>query len=110
MVVAGAAEGVKVVLPDALPAFEVDAELEGGVGRRHELRLVDAQQVVKGQQGRDGRLTDPDGADFFGLHQLDVQLLAQQLAHQGGHHPAGGSTPSDHDTIEGLHGGAHRLS
>ena len=110
VIVTRGAEGVEVVLPNVLPVLEIDAELEGGVRGRHELRLVDAEQVVEGVQCRDRRLAHADGADFLGLHQLDIELLAQQLAHEGGHHPAGSTSASDDHTMEGLHKGVHRLS
>jgi hypothetical protein len=106
MVLARQAEGMEVVLADVAPVLELDAELEGGLRGGHELLLVDAQQLVVGEQRRDGGLADADGADLVGLDEPDVERLAEHLGQQGGDHPAGGAAPGDDDAADGL--GAQR--
>jgi len=102
VVLAGHPEAVEVVLADVAPAFEVDAQLEHGLRLGHELLLVDAAQLVEGQQRRDRGLADADGADLVGLDQRDGQALAQRLGQARGCHPAGGAAAGDDDAAHGL--------
>ena len=99
-VLAGPTEGMDIVLVDVAPAFELDAELEGALGRLEEILLLDLDQIVKGDQRRDGRFADADRADLFGFHQGDVQRLAEQPRQGRGGHPAGGAAAGDDNLVD----------
>src|SRR5688572_31259500 len=89
------AERMQVVIADARPVLEEDSELEGGGRRAHELLLVDAQEAVECADGRNGRLSDTDGADLLGLHQRDVQQIPELLRESGRRNPPGSAPARD---------------
>ena len=96
VVLAGGAEGVNVVFAAVAPIFKSDAELERGLRGGHELLLVDSQQAMKRHERRNGRLAHAHGADLIGLHQPDVEQLAERFRQTRGHHPARGAAAGDH--------------
>jgi hypothetical protein len=102
MVFAGDAEGMHVVLPYVAPVLEADTELEGALGRRHELLLVDVEQSMERHQRGNGRLANADGSDFIRLHQFDVEHFAKRLGQPRRDHPAGGAAAGDDDFADSL--------
>src|SRR6186713_2481316 len=72
-------ERVEIRIAALVPANELDAQLVGGIGGMDEFRLVDAEPLDQADKRRHGRFTDADGAEFLGLHQLDVAELALQV-------------------------------
>ena len=67
VILARHAEGMDVVLAGRAPVLEADAELEGALGRGHELLLVDLEQAMEGDQRRNRRLADAHRADLVGF-------------------------------------------
>lgn len=61
------AERVHVALADVAPVEEVDTELVGGVGRRHEGGFIDAKHFVERAKRGKRRLAHPHDAYFLGL-------------------------------------------
>jgi hypothetical protein len=94
---AGQAERMDVVLAHVAPVLEADAKLERGLGRGHELLLVDLKQLVEVHQGRDGGLANADGADRVRFDQRDLEPLAERFGDAGSGHPAGGAATGDDD-------------
>ena len=73
------AERMDVGIADPPPVAELDAELEGRPGARHEIGFVDAELLVEGADVRQSRLADPDDADRLRFDQLDAAAVRQQL-------------------------------
>ena len=69
-------EIVEVVVAEATPVDELDAELEGGIRLANELVLVDAEQLVEEDDRRNRGLADADSADFFGLRSSVIRCVA----------------------------------
>ncbi len=65
-----------VAVADARPVDEFDAELERGLGLRHELALVDADALVEEADVRQRGLADADDADLARLDELDVAAVS----------------------------------
>ncbi len=107
MILARQAERMEVALADILPVVEHDAELEGRLGRPHELGFVDAEQAVVRDERRNGGFADADRADRVGLDERDVDDLAQRSRDRSGGHPACGAAARNDDPAQPL---AHRLS
>ena len=63
------AEGMDVVFTGQIPAAKLDAELERALRLAHEVRFVEAQQLVEVAQRRQRRFAHSDGADLVGLDQ-----------------------------------------
>src|SRR5262245_34920263 len=78
-------------IADARPVLEPDAYLEGGGALTHEVLFVDAEQAMERNDGWYGRFTHTDGADFLGLHQRDLEQLAEMRRQRDRGHPAGGA-------------------
>src|SRR5690606_28293421 len=83
------AEGVYVGIALPLPALEQDSQLEGGFGRAHEPRLVDAQQFVNDPHRRDRGRAGAAGADLLRLHEGDGAHPAKLARARRGRTPAG---------------------
>src|SRR5205085_11747593 len=64
-------ERMEVAVAELAPVHELDAELERRPGLADEIVLVDSDQRVEAEQGRDGGLADADDADLLGLDQRD---------------------------------------
>jgi hypothetical protein len=90
-----------VALADPAPVDELDAELEGGIGRRHERRLVDAERLVERAQMRQRRLADADDADLLRFDQLDAAAPGHALHQRRRGHPAGGAAAEHDDAGKG---------
>ena len=65
------------MLADVLPAFKVDSQLEGGLGRGHESLFLDVEQTQVSDQRRDRGLADAHRADLLRFDQGDVEHLAE---------------------------------
>ena len=78
-VLAGPAEGVDVVAADLAPVLERDAELERALHGADEVLLLDLQKFMQREQRGYRGFANADGADLVGLHDGDVQRLAQEL-------------------------------
>jgi len=96
------AKRVDVTVTQPVPVLKRDAQLERGIGRAHELALINAEQLVKSPEGGDGCLPDAHGADLVGFHQRYVQQGAQLLRQRRSHGPAGGSTTGDDHALYSL--------
>src|SRR6185312_6460272 len=92
------AEGMQVPASRAVPVDELDAELEGSLRVAEEIVLVDLEQTVERPDGRDRRLSHPDGADLVGLDQRhgDPAVLYHARQSRRGHPPRS-SAAHDHD-------------
>ncbi len=97
MILAGAAEAVEIAFARHAPIFELDAQLEGRLGRAHEIGFVDAQDAVIGDEGWDGAFAYADRADLFAFDQRHLRHRTQRAGERGGGHPAGGAAPGDND-------------
>jgi hypothetical protein len=98
------AERMEIGVAAFVPADELDAQLEGGIGGLDEFAFVDAEALDQRDEGRHGRLAHADGAELFGLHQLDLaQLALQVLAQHGRRQPPRGAAADNHDFRKGLH-------
>src|SRR6185312_790651 len=113
----GRAERMDVGMPRAGPVLEFDAQLEGRLDLAYEIILIDAERHQVGDDRRDGRLPDPDGADLGGLDQPKAATQAIQVMGEGrGGHPTRSSSPDDRDSADGIdwhlvcHGNATRAS
>ncbi len=92
------AEGMHIAVTRQIPAAKLDAELERALRLAHEVRFVEAQQLVEVAQRRQGRFAHAHGADLVGLDQRHrVALGMQHLRAGGGTHPAGGAAADDDD-------------
>jgi hypothetical protein len=69
-------KGVNIGLANILPVGKLNTQLKSGLHFRHKFTLINAQQLVQCNHGGNGRFTHTYGADFIGLHQRDVQILA----------------------------------
>ena len=66
--------------------------------------FVDAEALDEPDERRHGGLADTDGAELFGLDQLDfAELALQVLAKHRGREPPGGAAADDHDFAERPH-------
>ena len=81
------------------PVDELDAELEGRLRPPHELGFVELDQLIVRLDRGNGRFADANGADRLTLDQLDVVESLEQLAEQGGGHPAGRPATDDEDFL-----------
>ena len=93
---AGGAERMDVFLTHVFPVLEGDAELEGGLGGRHEVLFLHLEQAQVGHQWRNGRFPDPHGPDLLRFDQGNVEYLAHGPDQQGGRHPACGAPAGNH--------------
>jgi hypothetical protein len=85
----------------AVPASELDAELERPVGGSKKLGLVEAEADDEVVDLRDRRLADPDGADLVGFDQRDRGAVAEEAGEGCGGDPSSRSAASN-DNIEWL--------
>ena len=108
VILAGQAEGMEIAVRPVAPAVEQDAQLEGRVGRGHELGLVDPEQPVVADERRDRAFADAHRADRLRFDQGHLGRPAERARDRGGGHPAGGAATGDHDSARGHVG--HRLS
>ena len=90
------AERVDIAIALAAPIAELDAELEGGLGRGHELGLIQPQPLDEGADVRQRRLAHAHDADLFGFDQVHACVGGQQLRDRGRRHPAGRAAADDH--------------
>ena len=60
------------------PVHELDAELERGLGLRHQLALVDADAAVEEADVRQRGFAHADDADLAGFDQADLPLRAAE--------------------------------
>ena len=65
MVFAIVAEGVDIGVADPAPVAELDTELEGGMGERHQLALVEAEALIEEAHMGQGGLADAHRADLL---------------------------------------------
>src|SRR3954470_12813124 len=94
-----------VAIAEARPIDELDAQLERGLGARHELALVDADASVEEADVRQRGLADPDDADLARLDEPDVALRRPVDGREcRGGHPPGRTAADDHDPERGRHG------
>src|SRR5690349_20666674 len=94
-----------IAVAEPRPVDELDAELERGLGARHQLALVDADAPVEEADVRQRRLAHPDDADLARLDQPDVALRRSVDGRERrGRHPPGRTTADDHDPERGRHG------
>src|SRR5690606_357636 len=104
-------EGMNVVLADVAPVLERDAELERALDGHHEIPLVDLQELMQREVGRDRGLADAHGADLVRLDQGDVEGSAEEPPERGRGHPPGGTAPGDDDLVNlAVHPDPYRLS
>jgi hypothetical protein len=103
-------EGVDIAIAGARPVLEPDAQLEGSLCRAHELPLVESKQGMKRANGRDGRLANPDSADFIGFNQRDVKQGTQLLRQGRRRSPAGRASSGDDDACQRLTVHRHSVS
>jgi hypothetical protein len=83
------AEGMDVGAAFPSPIDELDTELEGRLGRFHELGFVQAKYAIEIDDVRYRRLTDSDRADLFGFDERDRHIFRIQKTRKGGRgHPS----------------------
>ncbi len=99
-ILAVVAERMEVALAGRAPVDELDAELERALGRGDELVLVDPEHVVVGDERRNRRLADPDGADLVRLDEVDPDAPVEQSGEGGRGHPPRRAAADDHDVAD----------
>ncbi len=94
------AEGMDVGIANIAPIDKLDAELECGIGARHELLFLESDPPIEIVNGRDCRFADPDGTDLVRLDQLNAtKSPGQHTRQRSSGHPASGATTDDDDTF-----------
>ncbi len=74
------AERVNITVALTAPVDELDAQLEGRVGRLQELVFVDTEKLIEVNDIRNCGFTDPDYTDFIGFDQGDRHVLRTEQA------------------------------
>jgi hypothetical protein len=98
-------ERVDIRVADGAEIAEVDAELEGGMRRTHEVGFVQPKPFDERADMRQRGLTDADDTDLRRLDEVDRAGGRQQLDQSRRGHPAGSAAANDHDayTFDALH-------
>ena len=100
VVFSGDSEAVEIAVPDLLPIFEADPELERRLGGAHEVGLVDPEQPIVGDERGDRAFADADGSDRIGFDQRQLDRLPERPGNRGGRHPPRGAAAGDHDSAQ----------
>ena len=80
---------------------KLDPQLEGRVGRAHELGLVEPEPFNECPDVRQRCLAHPDNADFLGFDQLDRTGKRKMPYQRRRSHPPSGSPADDDDPATG---------
>ena len=84
------AKGVHVTMAGLQPIDELNAQLEGALGRPDKGVLVQAEGGIEQMNLGNGGFTDPDRSDLFGFDQSDLVAMGQKPRQRRGCHPTSG--------------------
>ncbi|MNV33775.1 hypothetical protein D3C71_1251560 [compost metagenome] len=94
------AERMDETIAGPTPVLERDREFERAGDGLQELLLIDLQETVERADGRHGRLADTHRTDLLGLHQGDVQLVAELMRQRTAGQPACSAATGDDDLAD----------
>src|SRR5689334_4537194 len=100
VIVTDLAEAVDVLVAEARPIDELDAELERALRLLDEVGFDDAKRVIELLEVGHGRFADTHGADFLGLDQANRISAVEYLCERGCRHPSRAAATNDDDIFD----------
>src|SRR5258707_1262617 len=81
-------QSMKKAVSALAPADEINADLDGGTGLAHEIRLIDTEAVIEHLYMRESGFADTDRSDLIRFDEGEiVGGRRQQAGQSGGGHP-----------------------